>query len=120
VNPTLLIVGCGKLGIKIGLALKEHFTVIGIKRKPPENFTEFQIISQDIFDETFHLLLEKITQPIFCMPLPPMINPVRVIKKHTLMVWMFVLILLIAIALQLNTFFLYQAHAYTDKEMIKQ
>ena len=59
-NPTLLIVGCGKLGIKIGLALKEHFTVIGIKRKPPENFTEFQIISQDIFDETFHLLLEKI------------------------------------------------------------
>ena len=46
--------------MKIGMALKDQCTVIGVKRNPPKTFTEFQIIGHDIFDGSFELLLKKI------------------------------------------------------------
>ena len=60
VNPTLLIIGCGKLGIKIGSDLRKQFDVIGIKRNTISKFHDFQIICLNIFDPAFDEILIKI------------------------------------------------------------
>ena len=60
VNPTLLIIGCGKLGIKIGSDLRQQFNVIGIKRNTISNFHDFKIICLNIFDPAFDETLTKI------------------------------------------------------------
>ena len=57
VNPTLLIIGCGKLGIKIGSDLRKQFDVIGIKRNTISKFHDFQIICLNIFDPAFDEIL---------------------------------------------------------------
>tara|TARA_B100000035_G_scaffold196604_1_gene167980 strand:+ start:99 stop:962 length:864 start_codon:yes stop_codon:yes gene_type:complete len=60
VNPTLLIIGCGKLGIKIGSILRQQFNVVGIKRTAISDFHEFKIIHIDIFDPAFDETIAKI------------------------------------------------------------
>lgn len=60
VNPTLLIIGCGKLGIKIGSDLRKQFDVIGIKRNAISKFHDFEIIFLNIFDPAFDEILIKI------------------------------------------------------------
>lgn len=60
VNPTLLIIGCGKLGIKIGSDLRKQFDVIGIKRNAISKFHDFKIIFLNIFDPAFDEILIKI------------------------------------------------------------
>ena len=60
VNPTLLIIGCGKLGIKIGFDLREQFNVVGIKRTPLSDFDDFKIMYIDIFDPLFDEILTKL------------------------------------------------------------
>ena len=60
VNPTLLIIGCGKLGIKIGSDLRQQFNIIGIKRNVISNFHGFKIIYLNIFDPAFDETLTKI------------------------------------------------------------
>ena len=60
VNPTLLIIGCGKLGIKIGSDLRQQFNIIGIKRNIISNFHDFKIICLNIFDPAFDETLTKI------------------------------------------------------------
>lgn len=60
VNPTLLIIGCGKLGIKIGFNLRQKFNVIGIKRNSISDFSDFKIICLNIFDPAFDEALTKI------------------------------------------------------------
>lgn len=60
VNPTLLIIGCGKLGIKIGFDLREQFNVVGIKRTPLSDFDDFKIMYIDIFDPAFDEILTKL------------------------------------------------------------
>ena len=60
VNPTLLIIGCGKLGIKIGSDLRQQYNVIGIKRNAISNFHNFKIVCLNIFDPAFNKTLTKI------------------------------------------------------------
>ena len=60
VNPTLLIIGCGKLGIKIGSDLRKQFDVIGIKRNAISKFHDFKIICLNIFDPAFDEIVIKI------------------------------------------------------------
>ena len=60
VTPTLLIIGCGKLGIQFGSDLKQQFNVIGIKRNAISSFHDFKIIYLNIFDPAFGETLTKI------------------------------------------------------------
>jgi nucleoside-diphosphate-sugar epimerase len=50
----LLIIGCGKLGQKIGNSLAElPIEVVGIKRKLPKTLPKFKILALDIFSDKF-------------------------------------------------------------------
>lgn len=50
----LLIIGCGRLGLKIGQSLLElPIEIIGIKRNLKKNHSKFKIISLDIFSDKF-------------------------------------------------------------------
>ena len=60
VNPTILIIGCGKLGKKIGSNLKNLFNIVGIKRKSGDNFNDFKIIYLDIFDSILNKALIEV------------------------------------------------------------
>ncbi len=60
VSPTVLIVGCGKLGIKIGENLNEQFNIVGIKRKSVDDYNDFRMIYLDVFDPLFDKTLKSI------------------------------------------------------------
>ena len=53
VKEKLLIVGCGKLGQKIGNVLSKKFEIVGIRRKKSNDKIHFQILELDIFNNKF-------------------------------------------------------------------
>ena len=60
IKEKLLIVGCGKLGQKIGNLLSKKFEIIGIKRKKINGVIQFPIIELDIFNNDFKKELNSI------------------------------------------------------------
>jgi len=60
IREKLLIVGCGKLGLKIGNALSKKFEITGIKRKKPIKESLFQILEVDIFSKDFTKKIKSI------------------------------------------------------------
>ncbi len=58
--PTLLIIGFGKLGCKIGSNLKKDFNVVGIKRRAIKSQEDLNIITVDIFNSNLDTILAKI------------------------------------------------------------
>ena len=53
IKEKLLIVGCGKLGQKIGNVLSKKFDITGIKRKKFNKAINFNILELDIFNKEF-------------------------------------------------------------------
>lgn len=53
IKEKLLIIGCGKLGQKIGNVLSKKFEITGIKRKKLNNDSHFNILELDIFNKEF-------------------------------------------------------------------
>ena len=60
IKEKLLIVGCGKLGLKIGISLSKKFEIVGIRRKNPINETLFQVIELNIFSKEFTKKIKSI------------------------------------------------------------
>ena len=60
IREKLLIVGCGKLGLKIGNVLSKKFEITGIKRKKPIKESLFQILEVDIFSKDFTKKIKSI------------------------------------------------------------
>jgi len=68
-NKRLLIVGCGKLGQKVGLFAKDMpLDLIGFKRKKITS-TNLKILEQDIFEESFFDKVKKFSPHfiIYCL-----------------------------------------------------
>ena len=66
----LLIIGCGKLGQRIGMNLSElPLEIVGIKRNLPKNHSEFKIIALDIFSDKFAANIDIINPDfvIYCV-----------------------------------------------------
>jgi len=61
IKEKLLIVGCGKLGRKIGNALSKKFEIIGIKRKKYNNEFHFHVLEIDIFSKEFTKKIKSIS-----------------------------------------------------------
>ena len=58
----LLIIGCGKLGQRIGNSLAElPIEVVGIKRKLPKTPSRFKILALDIFSDKFSTNIDLIS-----------------------------------------------------------
>ena len=53
IKEKLLIIGCGKLGQKIGNVLSKKFEITGIKRKKLNNDSHLNILELDIFNKEF-------------------------------------------------------------------
>ena len=53
IKEKLLIIGCGKLGQKVGNVLSKKFEITGIKRKKSNNDVCFHILELDIFNKEF-------------------------------------------------------------------
>ena len=60
IKEKLLIVGCGKLGLKIGNALSKKFEIIGLKRKNFNNESLFRVLELDIFSNEFTKKIKSI------------------------------------------------------------
>lgn len=60
IKEKLLIVGCGKLGQKIGNLLSKKFEIIGVKRKKTNTDSHFHIIELDIFNNEFTKTINSI------------------------------------------------------------
>ena len=68
-NKKLLIIGCGKLGQKVGLFSEDMpLDLIGLKRKKITS-TNIKILEQDIFEESFFDQVKKISPHfiIYCL-----------------------------------------------------
>tara|TARA_B110000261_G_C12990812_1_gene320214 strand:- start:32 stop:898 length:867 start_codon:yes stop_codon:yes gene_type:complete len=66
----LLIIGCGKLGQRIGKNLSElPIEIVGIKRKVPKITSRFEILALDIFSDTFSANISLISPDfvIYCV-----------------------------------------------------
>ena len=68
-NKKILIIGCGKLGQKVGLFAKDMpLDLIGLKRKKITS-PNINILEQDIFEESFFDQVKKISPHfiIYCL-----------------------------------------------------
>ena len=60
IKEKLLIVGCGKLGFKIGNSLSKKFEITGIKRKKSNDEVRFQVLELNIFSNEFTQKIKSI------------------------------------------------------------
>jgi len=60
IKEKLLIIGCGKLGLKIGNVLSKKFEIYGIKRKKSNNKHIFNVLEFDIFNKEFNKKIKSI------------------------------------------------------------